>query len=127
MTAEPYINCSFRASGLACLIYCTVFLFTGSNTLLAESAQDRLFTLKVKPILTEKCFPCHGDDPEEIEGGLVLHTLEDILLGGDGFDNVLVPGDAEASFMMTAVQWKDPDYEMPPKENDRLTEEQIST
>ena len=29
--------------------------------------------------------------------------------------------------MMTAVQWKDPDYEMPPKENDRLTEEQIST
>ena len=92
---------------------------------MAESAQDRHFTLKVKPILAERCFPCHGNDPEEIKGGLVLHTLEDMLLGGDGFDNVLVPGDAEASFMMTAVQWKDPDYEMPPKENDRLSEEQI--
>ena len=26
---------------------------------------------------------------------------------------------------MTAIQWKDEDYEMPPKENDRLSEEQI--
>ena len=127
MNAEKYINASFAASRLAFLIFCSVALTTGSNPLLAESVQDRHFTLKVKPILTEKCFPCHGDDPEEIEGGLILHTLDDILLGGDGFDNVLVPGDAEASFMMTAVQWKDPDYEMPPKENDRLTEEQIST
>ena len=27
--------------------------------------------------------------------------------------------------MMEAIRWEDPDYEMPPKENDRLTEEQI--
>ena len=26
---------------------------------------------------------------------------------------------------MTAIEWKDEDYEMPPKENDRLTDEQI--
>ena len=90
-----------------------------------EAAQ-RHFTLKVLPLLTEKCFPCHGDDPEEIEGGLVLNTREDMLLGGDGFGDVVVPGKAEESFMMTAVQWKDPDYEMPPKENDRLTEDQIA-
>ena len=89
------------------------------------AAAQRHFTLKVLPLLSEKCFGCHGDDPDEIESGLILNTREDMLLGGDGFDNVLVPGDAEASFMMTAVQWKDPDYEMPPKENDRLTEDQI--
>ncbi|MDA0349167.1 MAG: PSD1 and planctomycete cytochrome C domain-containing protein [Verrucomicrobia bacterium] len=92
----------------------------------ADDEIDRLFTLKVLPVLSEKCFGCHGDDPEEIEGGLVMHTLEDILFGGDGFDNVLVPGDAAESFMITAVKWKDPDYEMPPKENDRLTPAQIA-
>ena len=27
--------------------------------------------------------------------------------------------------MMKAIRWEDPDYEMPPKENDRLTEEQV--
>ena len=91
-----------------------------------REAAQRHFTLKVLPLLTEKCFPCHGDDPEDIEGGLVLNTREDMLLGGDGFGNVVVPGKAEESFMMTAVQWKDPDYEMPPKENDRLTGDQIA-
>ena len=86
---------------------------------------DRLFTLKVLPVMSQKCFGCHGDDPDEIEGGLIMHTLDDLLLGGDGFGDVLVPGNAEASFMMTAMKWEDPDYEMPPKENDRLTPEQL--
>ena len=26
---------------------------------------------------------------------------------------------------MTVIKWEDPDFEMPPKENDRLTQEQI--
>ena len=39
-----------------------------------EETAQRHFTLKVLPLLTEKCFPCHGDDPEEIEGGLILNT-----------------------------------------------------
>ena len=90
-----------------------------------EQDIEKLFTLKVLPTLSEKCFGCHGDDPEEIEGGLVMHTLDDILFGGDGFDNVLIPGDAKGSFMITAMKWEDPDYEMPPKENDRLTPDQI--
>ena len=105
------------------------FLIAGvilSSFAQADDEIDRLFTLKVLPVLSEKCFGCHGDDPEDIEGGLVMHTLEDILFGGDGFDHVLVPGDAEASFMIDAVKWKDPDYEMPPKENDRLTPAQIT-
>ncbi len=87
---------------------------------------DRLFTLKIYPVLAQKCFGCHGDDPDDIDGGLVMHTLDDILFGGNGFDNVLVPGDADASFIVTAMKWEDPDYEMPPKENDRLTPKQIA-
>ena len=86
---------------------------------------EMLFALEVKPILANKCFSCHGDDPEEIEGGLDMTTREGLLKGGESFDDVLIPGDAEFSFMMEAIRWEDPDYEMPPKENDRLTEEQI--
>ncbi|MCZ6673889.1 MAG: PSD1 and planctomycete cytochrome C domain-containing protein [Verrucomicrobia bacterium] len=119
-----------RVYRLFCL---TVLVIMLTSSLSAQELPDvelesaeRLFTLKVLPILSEKCFGCHGDDPDEIESGLILHTREDILIGGDGFGDVLVPGDAEASFMMTAVRWTDPDYEMPPKENDRLSEQQIS-
>ncbi|MGK0188136.1 MAG: hypothetical protein ACI9R3_003928 [Verrucomicrobiales bacterium] len=38
---------------------------------------------------------------------------------------MLVPGKAEESDLFIAVTWEDPDLEMPPKENDRLTTEQV--
>ena len=101
----------------------------GLGKLQAEVAEDvsegeKLFALKALPILANKCFSCHGDDPEEIEGDLVLLHREGMLKGGESFDDVVIPGESEFSFIMEAIRWEDPDYEMPPKENDRLTEEQ---
>ena len=87
---------------------------------------ERHFALKVMPILKAKCFACHGDDPDEIEGGLSMLTRDDLLLGGDGYGDVVVPGSPAESIIMTAIKWADPDLEMPPKENDRLTASQIS-
>jgi mono/diheme cytochrome c family protein len=90
------------------------------------SEADKLFTLKVGPLLSEKCNGCHGDDAEKIKGGLNMLTRGSLLKGGDEFGGeVLVPGDVEKSFLVETIKWSDPDWEMPPKENDRLTEEQI--
>ncbi|MCB1237660.1 MAG: DUF1549 domain-containing protein, partial [Verrucomicrobiae bacterium] len=89
------------------------------------SEADRLFTLKVGPLLAEKCNGCHGDDAEKIRGEFKTLTREDLLKGGESISDVLVPGDPGKSFLMTSVRWQDPDYEMPPKQNDRLTQEQI--
>ena len=114
-------KCPTRIAALLAALSSTVVV--GQNN--EADDIDRLFTLKVLPVMSQKCFGCHGDDPDEIEGGLIMHTLDDLLLGGDGFGDVLVPGDADASFMMAAMRWEDPDYEMPPKENDRLTAEQL--
>ena len=83
---------------------------------------EKLFALKVKPLLKQKCFGCHND--EDLEGDLILTNLEDTLLGGESSDEVLVPGDAAKSLMYISTTWSDPDYEMPPKEADKLTEEQ---
>ena len=107
-----------------------LFMGIGLGKLQAELTEDvsegeMLFALDVKPILATKCFSCHGDDPEEIEGGLDMTTREGLLKGGESFDDVLIPGNSEFSFIMEAVRWEDPDYEMPPKESDRLTEDQI--
>lgn len=90
-----------------------------------EAAAARSFTLKVLPLLKEKCFACHGDDKEKIKGDLNMLSREGLLKGGEDSDQVLVPGKAEASSMFVAVTWQDADLEMPPKENDRLTKEQI--
>ena len=87
---------------------------------------DRFFTLKVYPLLREKCFACHGDVPEKIKGNLNLTTRENMLKGGEHSKKVLVPGESNKSDLYHSVTWKNPDLEMPPKENDRLTEDQIS-
>ena len=90
------------------------------------TSADRLFTLKVQPLLSEKCNGCHGDDAEKVKGDYNMLTREGLLAGGETFaSDVLVPGDAAKSFLMESIRWSDPDFEMPPKENDRLTEEQI--
>lgn len=83
---------------------------------------EKLFALKVKPLLEQKCTSCHND--EDLEGDLVLTNREDMLLGGESSDEVLVPGNAAGSLMYIATTWTDENYEMPPKEADRLTEEQ---
>ncbi|MGJ8725578.1 MAG: PSD1 and planctomycete cytochrome C domain-containing protein [Roseibacillus sp.] len=87
---------------------------------------DRHFTLKVLPILHEKCIACHGNPDEDLKGGLDMSTRELLLKGGDNFTDVVVPGDASKSFIMTTIKWDDPEWEMPPKENDRLDEKQIA-
>ena len=100
--------------------------FDPGNATADEAADmERLFTLRVKPMLTEKCLGCHGDLAREVKGDFLVTSREELLLGGESFDDVLIPGDADYSFIMEAVRWEDPDYEMPPKENDRLSEQQI--
>ncbi len=92
------------------------------------SEADKLFTLKVQPLLFEKCNGCHGDDADKVKGGLDMLTREKLLAGGDEFgDEVVVPGKPAKSFLIETVKWSDPDWEMPPKENDRLTEAQIES
>lgn len=106
-----------------------LFLICGTSFLHADeiSKADKLFTLKIQPLFSEKCNGCHGDDPEKIKGGYDMLTREKLLAGGDEFgEEVLIPGDAKTSFLVEAIKWSDPDWEMPPKENDRLTEEQIA-
>ncbi|MBW3595749.1 MAG: PSD1 and planctomycete cytochrome C domain-containing protein [Planctomycetes bacterium] len=85
---------------------------------------ERLFALQVKPLLAEKCLICHGADPDEIQGALDLTTREGMLRGGESGQVLLQPGDAAASLLYTATTGDNPDYQMPPKENDRLSEEQ---
>ncbi|MGJ8697083.1 MAG: PSD1 and planctomycete cytochrome C domain-containing protein [Verrucomicrobiaceae bacterium] len=92
----------------------------------AKLTPDEHATLHALPILTSKCAACHGEDPDDIDGELNLLSREGYLKGGESIDNLLIPGDPSKSFLMTVIKWEDEDYEMPPKENDRLHEEQIA-
>ena len=89
------------------------------------SKGEELFALRIAPILQEKCFACHSEKEGKLKGDLDLSSLEGMLFGGETSEKVLVPQKPEESLLLTAIEWQDPDYEMPPKENDKLTEKQV--
>ncbi len=69
------------------------------------------FESKVRPVLADNCFSCHG--PDKQKGGLRLDSRAALLKGADG-EPVVVPGDPEASPLIKAVR-HDGDTKMPPK------------
>lgn len=103
-----------------------LFISLFGISLATAMSPDEHATLKALPLLSSKCASCHGEDPDDIEGDLNLLTREGYLKGGETIKNLLVPGKPNESFLMKVIRWEDPDYEMPPKENDRLNEQQIA-
>ncbi len=85
-------------------------------------AAERIFTLKVLPLLKTKCVGCHGGDEEDIKGDYDMRSRAATLKGGESEEASIVPGKPEESPLYRAVLWQD--LEMPPKENDRLTKQE---
>ena len=83
--------------------------------------QARFFESKVRPILANHCYDCHGED--EQEGELRLDSLEGVLNGGSSGPSV-VPRDLNNSLIIQAISHQDSTTAMPPDE--KLAEAQIA-
>jgi hypothetical protein len=102
---------------------CTLVLGPAGGGADASEVAERTFTLQVLPLLTQKCFGCHGGDRAEIKGGFSMASREHLLSGGESGEPAVVPGQLEQGVLLPAVRWDG--LEMPPKKNDRLTEDEI--
>ncbi|MEW6306127.1 MAG: DUF1553 domain-containing protein [Verrucomicrobiota bacterium] len=91
------------------------------STRAADSEHLEFFEKKVRPLLAEKCYECHGDKKQK--GGLRLDSKDGWATGGDS-GPALMPGDLEKSLLIKAVRYRDKDFRMPPKE--KLSDEQIA-
>jgi hypothetical protein len=83
--------------------------------------QIEFFETKIRPLLAERCYDCHG--PETQESDLRLDTLEGMLLGGKGGPAV-APAKPGGSLLITAVSYADNDLKMPPDE--KLSDREIA-
>ena len=102
----------------------------GSVSAVADAQQEgeRLFSLKVRRVLSSKCFACHGEEPKKIKGEFDLTTREGLLKGGESGDLGMVPGKPLASplYLATTREYEDDWSAMPPKENDKLSMAQLA-
>jgi hypothetical protein len=108
--------------------FATLLIGTLPSVLVAGDDADtlagaQLFSTKIRPLLAAKCLPCHGAKPNDIKSGFDLRRRETALQGGESGDSAIVPGNPDESPLYQAVRWDG--REMPPKENDRLTGEEI--
>ena len=86
------------------------------------------FNKDVRPILSDRCFACHGPDSGTRKAGLRLDTPEGAYAALSGGGHAIVPGDLDASEAATRIRSSDPDDVMPPPELKRpLTDEERAT
>lgn len=70
------------------------------------------FARDIRPILSDKCFFCHGPDEENREAGLRLDLQEEA-------EAAIVAGDPDASELIARIISDDPDSLMPPAESNK--------
>jgi hypothetical protein len=92
-----------------------------SQALRAEDTDAPRFNRDIRPILSDRCFPCHGHDAGNRKAELRLDTLE------GATEWAIVPGDAENSEVILRVSSDDLEYRMPPASSHRppLTPQQV--
>jgi mono/diheme cytochrome c family protein len=117
----------FRRPGYARFILLAWVVLVAATSS-ARAADGRIsFNDEVRPILSDKCYACHGPDEVPRQAGLRLDIKEGVLNDPSGF-SVVVPGKPDESELVAHITSDDPDYRMPPPHaNRQLTPEQIET
>jgi hypothetical protein len=74
------------------------------------------FNAHIRPILSDKCFACHGFDSTKREENLRLDTVEGAYaaLESDGSQHAIVPGNSKKSAVWQRIMAPDEDDVMPP-------------
>jgi len=83
------------------------------------------FNFHVKPILSDRCFTCHGPDEGTREADLAFHLEEFALQAlGDNKDHyAIIPGNPDSSTLVQRMYTDDPDDIMPPPESNLVLED----
>jgi Protein of unknown function (DUF1553)/Protein of unknown function (DUF1549)/Planctomycete cytochrome C/Concanavalin A-like lectin/glucanases superfamily len=100
----------------------TVLLAAATIPLCAADKVE--FNRDIRPILSDKCFHCHGFDPKTREADLRLDDRSAAIKGGH-----IVPGDASKSLIIQRALSHDADEVMPPPKSKlgRLSDAEIAT
>jgi len=83
----------------------------------------------VRPVLSDRCFKCHGPDEGARQAGLRIDQREGVITARRDGSTPIVPGDAGASELWRRVTSSDPDERMPPPDSGKraLSDDELAT
>ncbi|MDP8246097.1 MAG: DUF1553 domain-containing protein [Candidatus Hinthialibacter antarcticus] len=95
--------------------------------LLPANGQAVDFNFQIRPLLSDRCFTCHGPDENKRVLNLRLDTPEGVfgeLLTGEG--KAIAPGNPEESVLVNRIRSHEDSYRMPPTDSNlSLTQDEI--
>ncbi len=91
-----------------------VSLFSLACSLRGEVPTEVSFDRDVRPILSSRCYACHGPDEEHREGGLRLDVRDHALALLESGKQAIVPGKVDESALLARVRSTDETMRMPP-------------
>jgi len=100
----------------------SLMLFGLSGALAAEPADARFFETRVRPLLADHCYSCHG--PQKQKSDLRLDSAAAFKRGGSSGEPLIDTAKPEQSLLLRLVQHADAHKRMPPKQT--LSEKQIA-
>ena len=102
---------------------------TTDPDILARLPEQVDYNFHVKPILSDRCYKCHGPDDNARKAGLRLDTQEGALAASrdDASRFIIIPGKPQASQLIRHITATDPKTRMPPPESNlSLTDGEIA-
>src|SRR5688572_33080753 len=92
------------------------YLISCSGPKSKKSNEQISYNFQVRPILSDKCFNCHGPDANKRQAGLRLDIAEEAYkaLKEHPRAHAIVPGKPEQSELFLRVSSTDTSYMMPP-------------
>ena len=128
---------SARLIPFAMMTLAVLFIFASINTarasaasiasaVLVDAGESKLpvpkiiqFNRDVRPILSDKCFACHGPDKKTRKGDLRLDTQEGIFNKVDNDYHIVLPKQLDDSELYARITSDDKKEQMPPRKFDK--------
>ncbi len=107
---------------------CCWAAFVASAAASAQAAEAPVdYNRDIRPILSDRCYNCHGPDEQTREAGLRLDLPETAYAEADSGSHAIVPGKPEESELLARVTSSDSYMRMPPEDSgvEPLSAEQI--
>ena len=83
----------------------------------APNASVIRFGRDIRPLLSDRCFQCHGPDADAREARLRLDSFEDATARRKRGRFAIIPGDPDGSLLWQRISTTDPLDQMPPPEH----------